>query len=134
MEKVHYSLANDSSFCNWPWLPFSKTEQEDYKNNKSSGLQWGASLSEEDCQDKSYQWSCSFFFLLILFFLSFFFFFRLNGFYLDLFVCWKIVFFWKVNFRKVNYFLMFCSVMENKLKNIFQYLVISWKISWKITY
>jgi hypothetical protein len=38
MEKVHYSVASDSSFCNWPWLPFSKTEQEDYKNNKSSGL------------------------------------------------------------------------------------------------
>jgi len=45
------------------------------------------------------------------------------------FVCWKVVSFWKV-----NYFLMFDSVMENKLENIFQCLVMSWKISWKITY
>jgi hypothetical protein len=43
-------------------------------------------------------------------------------------------FFWKINFKKVNYFLMFGSVMENKLENIFQYLVISWKMSSKITY
>jgi hypothetical protein len=40
------------------------------------------------------------------------------------FVCWKIVFFWKVNSGKVNYFLMFGSVMENKLENIFQCLVV----------
>jgi hypothetical protein len=40
----------------------------------------------------------------------------------------------KVNFKKVNYFLMFDSVIKNKLKNIFQCLVISWKMSWKITY
>jgi hypothetical protein len=39
------------------------------------------------------------------------------------FVCWKVVFFWKVNFKKVNYFSMFGSVMENKLENIFQCLV-----------
>ena len=50
------------------------------------------------------------------------------------FVCWKVVFFWKVNSgkvnsEKVNYFLMFGSVMENKLKNIFQCLVMSWKMS-----
>jgi len=38
-------------------------------------------------------------------------------------VCWKVVFFWKVNFGKVNYFLMFGSVMENKLENTFQCLV-----------
>ena len=47
--------------------------------------------------------------------------------------------FWKVNSRKmnsekVNYFLMFGSVMENKLENTFQCLVMSWKMSWKITY
>jgi hypothetical protein len=35
---------------------------------------------------------------------------------------------------KINSFLMFGSVMENKLKNTFQYLVMSWKMSWKITY
>jgi hypothetical protein len=51
-----------------------------------------------------------------------------------LFVYWKIVFFWKVNSRKVNYFPIFGSVMENKLENTFQYLVMSWKMSWKITY
>jgi hypothetical protein len=33
--------------------------------------------------------------------------------------------FFKVNFRKVNYFLIFGSVIKNKLKNIFQYLVMS---------
>jgi hypothetical protein len=52
----------------------------------------------------------------------------------SLFVCWKVVSFWKVNSEKVNYFLMFASVMENKLKNTFQCLVMSWKMSWKITY
>jgi hypothetical protein len=31
----------------------------------------------------------------------------------------KNSFFLKVNFRKINYFLMFGSVMKNKLKNIF---------------
>jgi hypothetical protein len=35
------------------------------------------------------------------------------------FVCWKVVSFWKVNSGKVNYFLMFVSVMENKLENSF---------------
>ena len=30
-----------------------------------------------------------------------------------------------MNFKKVNYFLMFGSVMKNKLKNNFQYLIIS---------
>ena len=49
-------------------------------------------------------------------------------------MCLKVVFFLKVNSRKVNYFLMFGNVMENKLENSFQYLVISWKMSWKITY
>ena len=34
-----------------------------------------------------------------------------------------------MNSEKVNYFLMFGSVMENKLKNTFQYLVMSWKMS-----
>ena len=33
-----------------------------------------------------------------------------------------------------KYFLIFGSVMENKLENTFQYLVMLWKISWKITY
>ena len=51
-----------------------------------------------------------------------------------LLVCWKVVFFSKVNFGKVNYFLMFDSVMKNKLENTFQCLVMSWKMSWKITY
>jgi len=45
------------------------------------------------------------------------------------FVCWKVVFFLKVNFEKMNYFFMFGSVMKNKLENIFQYLVMSWKMS-----
>jgi len=40
------------------------------------------------------------------------------------FVCWKLVFF-KVNFKKVNYFSMFGSVMKNKLENTFQYLIMS---------
>jgi hypothetical protein len=40
-------------------------------------------------------------------------------------VCWKVVFFWKVNSGKVNYFLIFDSVMKNKLENIFQSLVMS---------
>jgi hypothetical protein len=30
--------------------------------------------------------------------------------------------------------MMFDSVMKNKLKNIFQYLIMLWKMSWKITY
>ena len=56
-----------------------------------------------------------------------------------LFVCWKVVSFWKVNSeklnsKKMNYFFMFGSVMENKLENIFQCLVMSCKMSCKITY
>jgi len=52
----------------------------------------------------------------------------------DPFICCKVVFFWKVNSGKVNsdkvnYFLMFGSVMKNKLENIFQCLVMSWKMS-----
>ena len=50
------------------------------------------------------------------------------------FVCWKLVFFWKMNFKKVNYFSMFGSLMKNKLENTFQHLIMSWKMSWKITY
>jgi hypothetical protein len=50
------------------------------------------------------------------------------------FVCWKVVFFWKVNSWKVNYFPMFGNVMKNKLENTFQCLVMSWKMSWKLTY
>ena len=49
------------------------------------------------------------------------------------FVCWKVDS-CKVNFYKVNYFQMFGSVGENKLKNTFQCLVMPWKMSWKITY
>ena len=45
-----------------------------------------------------------------------------------MFIYWKIFFlkvnFGKVNFKKVNYFSMFGIVMKNKLKNIFQCLVI----------
>jgi hypothetical protein len=42
----------------------------------------------------------------------------------NLFVCWKVFFYWKVNSRKVNsgkvnYFSIFDCVMENKLENIF---------------
>jgi len=33
-----------------------------------------------------------------------------------------------------KYFPMFGSVMENKLENTFQCLVMLWKMSWKITY
>ena len=50
------------------------------------------------------------------------------------FVCWKLNFFLKVNFRKVNYFMMFDGVMKIKLENTFQCLVMSWKINWKVTY
>jgi len=35
------------------------------------------------------------------------------------------IFFFKMNFKKMNYFFMFGSVMKNKLENIFQYLVMS---------
>jgi len=40
----------------------------------------------------------------------------------------------KVNSEKVNYFPIFGGVMKNKLENTFQCLVMSWKMSWKITY
>jgi len=46
----------------------------------------------------------------------------------------KSSFFKKINSRKINYFLIFGSVMKNKLENIFWCLVMSWKMSWKITY
>jgi len=35
---------------------------------------------------------------------------------------------------KVNYFQMFGSIMKNELKNTFQYLVVLWKMNWKIIY
>jgi len=38
-------------------------------------------------------------------------------------------FIFKVNFYRVNYFLMFDNIIKNKLKNNFQYLIISWKIT-----
>jgi hypothetical protein len=47
--------------------------------------------------------------------------------FLFLFICRKVIFLKKINSRKVNYFLMFDSVMKNKLKNTFQCLVMSWK-------
>jgi len=31
----------------------------------------------------------------------------------------KVVFFFKVNFKKMNYFMMFGSIIKNKLENIF---------------
>ena len=37
-------------------------------------------------------------------------------------------------FRESELFSMFGSIIENKLENIFQCLVMSWKMSWKITY
>ena len=37
-----------------------------------------------------------------------------------MFICWKVIFFFKV-----NYFLIFSSVMRNKLKNNFQCLIMS---------
>ena len=40
----------------------------------------------------------------------------------------------KINFRKVNYFLIFDNIIENKLENIFQCFVMSWKMRWKIMY
>ena len=40
----------------------------------------------------------------------------------------------KVNSGKMNYFLIFDSVMKNKLENTFQCLIMLWKISWKIIY
>ena len=40
----------------------------------------------------------------------------------------------KVNSSKVNYFVIFSIVMKNKLENIFQYLVMLWKIGWERTY
>ena len=42
-------------------------------------------------------------------------------------------FFLESEFQR-KYFPMFGSVMENKLENTFQCLVMSWKMSWKITY
>jgi len=67
--------------------------------------------------------------------LQYYFHFPLQGFFFLL----ESIFIWKVNSEKinsekVNYFLMFGSVMENKLENISQCLVMSWKMSWKITY
>ena len=41
---------------------------------------------------------------------------------------------WEVNSRKINYFSMFDIVMENKLENTFQCLVMLQKMSWKIGY
>jgi hypothetical protein len=46
----------------------------------------------------------------------------------------KVFYFEKLNLKKVNCFLIFGIVMKNKLENTFQCLVMSWKISWKITY
>jgi hypothetical protein len=46
----------------------------------------------------------------------------------------NIFFFLKINFKKINYFLIFYSIIKNKLENTFQYFIMSWKINWKITY
>jgi len=46
----------------------------------------------------------------------------------------KSIFVFKVNSGKVIYFPIFSSVMKNKLKNTFYCFVMSWKMSWKITY
>jgi hypothetical protein len=59
--------------------------------------------------------------------------------YLCFFFLLKSNFFFKINSRKINskkinYFLIFSSIIENKLENIFQCLVMSRKMSWKITY
>ena len=35
-----------------------------------------------------------------------------------------------MNFEKINYFLIFNSAIKNKLENIFQYLVMSWKTTY----
>jgi hypothetical protein len=53
-----------------------------------------------------------------------------------LFVYRKMVFFRnkKINSRKVKYFSIFGGIMESKLENTFQCLVILLKMSWKITY
>jgi hypothetical protein len=40
----------------------------------------------------------------------------------------------KIKFWENKLIFMFGNVMENKLENIFYCLVMSWKISWKITY
>ena len=37
----------------------------------------------------------------------------------------EMSFFKKLNFKKIKYFFMFDSVMKNKLKNIFQCIVMS---------
>jgi hypothetical protein len=40
----------------------------------------------------------------------------------------------EIEFWESELFSMFGIIMENKLENIFQCLVMSWKMSWKITY
>jgi len=40
----------------------------------------------------------------------------------------------KMNFKKINYFMIFNSIIKNKLENTSQCLVISLKMCWKITY
>jgi len=44
---------------------------------------------------------------------------KLSEFSYTLFIYWRINFFKKISFRKINYFLMFGSVIENKLENTF---------------
>jgi len=47
------------------------------------------------------------------------------------FICYLL----ETNFPgKVNYFLIFDSIMRNKLENTFWYFIMSYKINWKITY
>jgi hypothetical protein len=40
-------------------------------------------------------------------------------------IYWKVIFLKKLNFKKINYFLIFDSIIKNKLENTFQYLIIS---------
>jgi hypothetical protein len=58
----------------------------------------------------------SFFYFMLIFFL-------LNLFYASFVYLLQSSFFLNDFFLKINYFLMFGSVIENKLKNTFQYLV-----------
>jgi hypothetical protein len=50
------------------------------------------------------------------------------------FIYLKVIFFEKVDFKKINNFLIFNNMIKNRLENIFQYLFMLWKMSWKITY
>jgi hypothetical protein len=61
-----------------------------------------------------------------------------GGRHYGLFICWRVIIFLESECwgKQVlgKYFLIFDSIIKNKLENIFQCLVMSCKISWKITY